>query len=108
MGWVYEDDRAHEGYVVALVRVERDGGYFRYRELSYPDDTKQVERIHVFQAACGCGWRSRRFHAPMRANYSPFTLELGDEETEGEALQLWQQHCVSERQGFRRLFPVTE
>lgn len=92
MGWVCEIDPAHEGYPVALVAEDADGnGYVRFRELGYPT-AEELLRVHVFQVGCCCGWRSRRFYAPLTARYSPHSLELGDEKAEDEARGIWLRH----------------
>jgi hypothetical protein len=106
MGWVNEDAPEHEGYVVGLVEEEeRVGGYVRLRELAYPKDDCQLSRVRFFQSACECGWRSRRFFAPVKAEWSPFTLELHDADIEEDARQLWRRHCEAERPGYGRLMP---
>lgn len=110
MGWVSEDDPAHEGYPVALVLEDAPGGWSaRYREIRYPEAVELL-RVHVFQVACECGWRSRRFYAPLTATYRPHSLDLGDEAAEEEACGIWRMHVASsaaraERPG-RRLFPA--
>lgn len=95
MGWVNEADPTHEGYPVALVAVDPDGqGYVRFQELGSPTTAEELLRVHVFQVACECGWRSRRFYAPLTARYSPHSLDLGDAETEEEARGIWLRHCM--------------
>ncbi len=91
MGWVCETNPAHEGYPVALVAEDRGGGYVRFRELGYPD-AETRPRVYFFQVACECGWRSRRFYAPLTAVYAPHRLELGDETAEAEATEIWREH----------------
>src|SRR3990172_9145429 len=98
MGWFREDDPAHEGYVVGLVPEQvtykaLDGRAIRathLRELNYHQDhDREVAKgglpVTVFQVACECGWRSRRFVAPCRARWYPYSLELGDEALEQAA-----------------------
>lgn len=95
MGWHCEIDPAHEGYPVALVAEDPEGrGYVRFVELGYYGDPRPVDlaRVHVFQVACECGWRSRRFYAPLTASYSPHSLDLGDEKAEDEARAIWLRH----------------
>lgn len=109
MGWVNEDDPGHEGYAVGLVEEavtysgDEPGGSTYLRELSYyqPGDREIPQtglRPAAIQVACECGWRSRRFHAPLGARYFHHYLELGDAKAEEEALQLWKQHCRDEAQ----------
>jgi hypothetical protein len=123
VGWVYEDEPGHEGYPVGLVEQEVEftykndgpGGSTYLRELSYyQDHDREVPkgglRPVAFQVACDCGWRSRRFHAPLVARYVPHSLELGDELAEEEARQIWVRHVreVAEDEKDRvraRLFP---
>lgn len=106
MGWVNEDAPEHEGYVVGLVEEETVGTYVRLRELAYPKDEYRLSQVGYFQSACECGWRSRRFVAPVKAECSPFRLELGDPAMEEEARQLWRGHCESERSGYVRLISL--
>jgi hypothetical protein len=107
MGWVSEEGTTeHEGHVVGLVEDDTVvGGYVRLRELVYPKDDYRLQRVRFFQAGCECGWRSRVFFAPNKAEWSPFILELHDADVEEEARQLWRQHCAAERQGYVRLVP---
>jgi hypothetical protein len=106
MGWIYEDDPAHEGYVVGLIEQEVEftykgdgpGGSTFLRELSYYQDhdrevPKDGLRPAAVQVACDCGWRSRRFHTPLTARYHPHSLELGNERAEESARKIWLQHA---------------
>jgi hypothetical protein len=101
MGWTTPIP-GHEGYPVALVPVDDDGaGYVRFMEADRPEvalllprDTERElhQRVRVFQVGCDCGWRSRRFYAPLTAYYSPHSLELGDDQAEEEARVIWLRH----------------
>lgn len=93
MGWFNSDIPDHEGYPVALVAEDRGSGYIRFRELGYPD-AMDLERVHVFAVGCDCGWRSRRFGAPLTASYSPHSLDLGDAAAEDEARAIWAAHVA--------------
>ena len=96
MGWNCEHG-GHEGFPVALVAVDEEGrGYVRFVELGYFGESRPVDlpRVHVFQVGCDCGWRSRRFYAPLTASYSPHSLELGDEAAEEEARGIWLRHVA--------------
>jgi hypothetical protein len=77
MGWVSEEGTAeHEGHVVGLVEDDTVvGGYVRLRELVYPKDDYRLQQVRHFQAGCECGWRSRVFFAPSKAEWFPFILE---------------------------------
>lgn len=113
MGWVCENNPAHEGYPVALVAEDRDGsGYVRFRELGYPD-AETHPRVYFFQIACECGWRSRRFYAPLTAVYAPHSLDLGSNEVASEAIGIWLRHVKDadhhddqRRTGKARLMPA--
>jgi hypothetical protein len=94
MGWCHSDFPGHEGYPVALVPVDV-GGYIRFRELAYPD-AAELPRVHVFAIGCECGWRSRRFYAPLTACYSPHSMDLGDAGAEEEARAIWAAHVGEE------------
>jgi hypothetical protein len=92
MGWINEKYPGHhEGYVVGL--VEESAGRGRWRELREGDENCRVERIKV---ACDCGWRSRVFHAGLRALWSPNTVELRDERLEAAARTIWTVHLAEE------------
>ena len=110
MGW-FREDPAHEGYVVGLVEQEvthtgvgLDARPVRsryLRELSYVlDKDREVLKgglpVAVFQVACECGWRSRRFRAPS-ARWYPCSLELYDERLEEAAQALWGEHYDAEQ-----------
>jgi hypothetical protein len=87
MGWVNEYDPGHEGYVIALVERDYIGPeplfvrstylheltYWEQGDREIPDGLRPA----AFQVACDCGWRSRRFHAPLRSRYHPHSLKLG-------------------------------
>ena len=93
---------------MALVAEDAEGrGYVRFRELGPYGDARPVDllRVHVFQVACDCGWRSGRFYAPLTARYSPHSLELGDEKAEEEARGIWVRHVedAGRHEGERRL-----
>lgn len=104
MGWMSED-AAHEGYVVGLVpedieftnKADGPGGITYLRELRYElDHDREVGPgglpVAVFQVACECGWRSRRYRAPVGARWLPHHLYLGDDQLEDEARLLWKEH----------------
>lgn len=94
MGWCHSDFPDHEGYPVALLPVNV-GGYIRFRELGYPDAAR-LPRVHVFAVGCECGWRSRRFYAPLTANYSPHSMDLGDAGAEEDARSIWVAHVAAD------------
>lgn len=97
MGWCDPEVEGHEGYVVGLVDVGTNG-WKRWRELRYPEDKEApAAPIEMLQAACDCGWRSRRFHAPIinPPKWAPYMV-LVDEETEEGALVLWREHVRAE------------
>lgn len=125
MGWCSSDFPDHEGYPVALMPIDV-GGYIRFRELSYPD-AAELARVHVFCVGCECGWRSRRFYAPLTASYSPHSMDLGDADAEAEACAIWSAHVAADarleleraigrsrflpakiRDDFRRLLPESK
>lgn len=90
MGWFMGDDHDdetyhHEGYVQAVVR---DG--FGWRDLGL-DDVRDDSRPFQVQVACDCGWRSRRYTAPVSAEWSP-CIVIMDERFEDAAYRLWLQH----------------
>jgi hypothetical protein len=95
VGWVHSDFPDHEGYPVALMPVNV-GGYVRFRELGYPDLVEHAERVHLFSVGCECGWRSRRFYAPLTASYSPHSMDLGDDGAEDEARAIWAAHVAAD------------
>jgi hypothetical protein len=75
----------HEGWPVGLQRDPARGlatdDY--HRALASPaDDDMQDRRVDVVQAACGCGWRSKRFSVAeglVRWNpFSPFSVSSLD------------------------------
>lgn len=92
MGWYNDVAPGHEGFIVGLVpEGPSDGG--RFRELRYPDDEARGRTpIQLWQVACVCGWRSPQLRAPPGAYWAPFTAELGDEDLEHLAAQLWSEH----------------
>jgi hypothetical protein len=93
MGWLHDEHPGHEGYVVGLVEEDKSQG--RWRELREGDKDKgaRVERIKV---ACDCGWRSRVFHAGLRADWWPNIVELHDERLEIAARAVWTAHLEEE------------
>jgi hypothetical protein len=92
MGWVSEEFPGHhEGYLVGLVAEDKAEG--RWCELRDGDKDCRIERIKV---ACDCGWRSRVFHAGLRAEWWPNIVELHDDRLETAALALWKTHVQEE------------
>jgi hypothetical protein len=103
MGWFRDDPAAHEGHLVGLVVEARTGRATHLRELSYHQDhDRKVPtdglRVAAFQVACGCGWRSSAFIAPVQARWRPYSLDLGDEALEDAACRLWGEHYDSAQQ----------
>lgn len=94
MGWV-SDKPGHEGYIVGLTEVESSAGngWTWWRELS-PSAGDETPRAVVerFQAGCTCGWRSRVFLAPRKAEWFPYVVELNDAAMEDAARALWRRH----------------
>lgn len=94
LGWFNSDAPGHEGYVVALERV--DG---TFREIG--DDRTLCTRfrgggIDAIQVACDCGWRSRRFVPPFGAEYWPHIVELHDDRAEELCAELWRIHATED------------
>lgn len=105
MGW-FLDDPAHEGYLVGVVQIVRPFGSGYLRELNYREDCDREVgpdglSLHSIQVGCDCGWRSRRFVAPLSARWFPCHVEV-DERTEAAAVSLWREHYEAEQQ---RKFP---
>ena len=93
MGWFQgaDDDPEtyeHEGHVQGVVR---DG--FDWRDLGI-DDVRDDTRLMQVQVCCTCGWRSRRYTAPLGTYWSPCSVQLRDEGTEDAAAAIWQAHRV--------------
>ena len=87
MGWFYEDNVKHEGYIVGVV----EEGPQLFRELSYSRSDKE-QQVNWIQIGCECGWRTQRFHAPLGTSYFPHTIFLRDKQVEDEARAIWQNH----------------
>jgi hypothetical protein len=99
MGWINEEAPTHEGYIAGFV----DGGRGRLREIGYPEDDKPISAVGIIGAACSCGWRSKRFHAPLGTEWGPFVLLIRSEHTENQLVGLWAEHVKAELEPRGRL-----
>ena len=90
MGWLRDGAPDHEGYIVGLAEPGAP-----WRELGYPED-RAPRAIRLFRVACECGWRSRVYHAPPGAKYTPYSAELYDAHAEHNAMRLWDRHVDDE------------
>jgi hypothetical protein len=93
MGWFHDEHPGHEGYVVGLIEEKPDG---RWREIRGGDQEQREFRVERMKVACDCGWRSRVFHAGLRAQWSPSHTDLRDEQLEDAARAIWLAHLQEE------------
>jgi hypothetical protein len=94
MGWLHDDFPDHEGYLVGVVASGHG-----YRELGAPSDREARLGVDALQVGCECGWRSRRYHAPLGTRWFPFMVELpkNREKLEDAARAVWIEHLHGER-----------
>ena len=102
MGWFLTDDAAagHEGYVIGLVKSDAGETWApngdQVRKLMAGDKAQPVRFVQV---ACDCGWRSRVFAAPYRAEFHPNVTDLNDDRAEARAVAIWKLHVETDAIG---------
>jgi len=107
MGWV-SDKPGHEGFIVGLTEMESAAGntWMWWRELGMRQGDETRRRVYRIQVGCECGWRSRVYEAPPRAEWFPYTVQLHNEAVEDEACVLWRRHLDDPE--MRLLVPARE
>lgn len=100
MGWLQDDFKHHEGFLIG--HVNREGcpvGAGEYRELAAPLDstTRRVDRV---SAGCKCGWRSKRWAPIELAIWESFAV-VADGDDSDRARKLWQRHLAIDVDGER-------